>query len=83
VEITMRLTHKKTTTNTSIIERFGHFTIPLKKTENIPKFKKTLNYTQTTSIAPNKSTKEIKGLQLEAEIRRNQAQIYASVTPPR
>jgi hypothetical protein len=79
----MKLTHKKNTTNMSVFTLFGHFTFPLKRNNNTRKVEKTLKLPQTTAFFIKYPTKENKALQIEAEKKRNQAQIYASTTPIR
>ncbi len=76
----MKISLKKNTKNTPILAQFGHLAFPLKKTSNIPKLTKTLKLTQTTTVFTNFPTKEHKIFQIEAEAKRNQAQIYASTT---
>jgi len=76
----MKLSSKK---NSPIFGHFGRLTFPLKKTHNTPKLTTALKLTKTTTVFTNYPTKEHKTFQIEAETKRNQAQIYASTTPIR
>ena len=77
----MKLSSKK---NSPIFSQFGRLTFPLKKTHNTPKLTTALKLTKTTTtVFTNYPTKEHKTFQIEAETKRNQAQIYASTTPIR